>query len=51
MFTEAQLDNKTVVLAKGHDAVCLFVNDICNAEVLESLKELGVVSQLATIPR
>jgi D-lactate dehydrogenase len=27
-FTEALLDNKTAALAKGHDAVCLFVNDI-----------------------
>jgi hypothetical protein len=42
-FTEALLDNKTATLAKGHEAVCLFVNDICDATVLEHLHELGVV--------
>jgi len=35
-----------VVLAAGHDAVCLFVNDLCNSEVLQKLSELGVVSTL-----
>jgi hypothetical protein len=42
-FTEALLDNKTAALAKGHDAVCLFVNDTCDAGVLGHLHELGVV--------
>ena len=42
-FTEVLLDNKTAVLAKGHDAVCLFVNDTCDTPVLETLHELGVV--------
>jgi len=42
-FTEVLLDNKTAVLAKGHDAVCLFVNDTCDRPVLETLHELGVV--------
>jgi len=41
-FIEALLDPLTVQLADGHDAVCLFVNDVCNAEVLGRLKALGV---------
>ena len=43
---EALLDTTTVVLAAGHDAVCLFVNDLCNSEVLQKLSELGVVRTL-----
>lgn len=43
-FIEALLDPLTVQLADGHDAVCLFVNDVCNAEVLGRLEVLGVVS-------
>jgi len=33
----------TVPLAAGHDAVCIFVNDSCDADVLEGLANLGVV--------
>ncbi|KAI1491822.1 putative D-hydroxyacid dehydrogenase [Biscogniauxia mediterranea] len=33
---------ETVPLAKGATAVCIFVNDIVTAEVLESLHDLGV---------
>eukprot|EP00291_Cryptomonas_curvata_P017715 CAMPEP_0172172938 /NCGR_PEP_ID=MMETSP1050-20130122/12742_1 /TAXON_ID=233186 /ORGANISM="Cryptomonas curvata, Strain CCAP979/52" /LENGTH=74 /DNA_ID=CAMNT_0012844569 /DNA_START=24 /DNA_END=244 /DNA_ORIENTATION=+ len=29
-------------LAKGYDAVCLFVNDVCSAPVIEKLAQYGV---------
>ncbi|MBL4558215.1 MAG: hypothetical protein JKP98_17635 [Rhodobacteraceae bacterium] len=29
-------------LAAGHDAVCIFVNDICNAEAIATLADCGV---------
>lgn len=32
-WIEARLDKETAELAHGHDAVCLFVNDACDAEV------------------
>ncbi|KAJ3515617.1 hypothetical protein NLJ89_g1648 [Agrocybe chaxingu] len=41
-FFEALLDDKTVTLAGGHDAVCIFVNDQCSARILQKLHELGV---------
>eukprot|EP00884_Botryococcus_braunii_P010136 jgi/Botrbrau1/19123/Bobra.0077s0035.1 len=41
-FTEAKLELSTVPLAKGSNAVCLFVNDDGDAEVLEALAALGV---------
>ncbi|KAL0638073.1 hypothetical protein Q9L58_002850 [Maublancomyces gigas] len=42
LFLEIPLDHTTFALAAGYDAVCIFVNDICNAEVLEGLAKLGV---------
>ncbi|KAF9453683.1 hypothetical protein P691DRAFT_694283 [Macrolepiota fuliginosa MF-IS2] len=41
-FIETLLDHLTVQLVEGHDAVCLFVNDICDAEVMAQLKAHGV---------
>jgi D-lactate dehydrogenase len=41
-FFEARLEKKTTVLATGFDAVCIFVNDEAQREVLVELKELGV---------
>jgi len=41
-FFEARLNSQTVELALGHDAVCVFVNDILDAPVLKRLQELGV---------
>ena len=32
-FLEVGLDAKTAALATGHEAVCIFVNDIADAEV------------------
>ena len=41
-FYEANLNIDTVSLAAGFDAVCVFVNDNVNAEVVEKLHEMGV---------
>jgi D-lactate dehydrogenase len=42
-FLDSLLDEKTAVLAAGHEAICIFVNDLCNANVVETLHRLGVV--------
>ena len=36
-FLETKLNEDTVDLAKGCDAVCVFVNDTVNAAVIEKL--------------
>eukprot|EP00775_Hariotina_reticulata_P004907 gene4907-5151_t len=41
-FTEARLQPDTAALAEGSPIVCLFVNDICDAQVVEQLKNCGV---------
>ena len=41
-FFETKLDRRTTSLAEGFDAVCVFVNDVLDREVLESLCGLGV---------
>jgi D-lactate dehydrogenase len=41
-FLETKLNEDTVELAKGSDAVCVFVNDTVNAEVIDRLHEYGV---------
>ena len=41
-FLETKLNGDTVELAKGCDAVCVFVNDDVNAGVIERLYGLGV---------
>ena len=41
-FFETKLNEKTVELAKGYDAVCVFVNDTVNAQVIDKLYEFGV---------
>lgn len=41
-FHEFKLNENTVVTAQGFDAVCVFVNDVVNAQVINSLKEYGV---------
>jgi D-lactate dehydrogenase len=40
-FLEPRLEPATAALAAGHGAVCVFVNDIVNAEVLETLATGG----------
>ena len=41
-FLETKLNEDTVELARGCDAVCVFVNDTVNAAVIERLHEYGV---------
>ena len=41
-YFETKLNEDTAELAAGYDAVCVFVNDTVNAEVIDRLTELGV---------
>ena len=41
-FLETKLNEDTVELARGCDAVCVFVNDTVNATVIDKLYEMGV---------
>ncbi len=41
-YFESRMYEKTVPLAKGFDAICVFVNDSLQAPVIEMLKENGV---------
>lgn len=41
-FFEVKLSEKTVILAKGMDAVCVFVNDEISKNVLEKLNEYDI---------
>ena len=41
-FFEGTLTCETIELTRGHDAVCVFVNDQLNADVMAKLAEYGV---------
>lgn len=41
-FFEPRLDRTTASMAKGHDAVCIFVNDTADKEVIDILTSFGV---------
>ncbi|KAG8946976.1 hypothetical protein FRC04_011272 [Tulasnella sp. 424] len=41
-FHETKLQPSTVSLAKGSDAICIFVNDKADAETLQKVKESGI---------
>lgn len=41
-FLEPSLDAVTAVLADGHDAVCAFVNDTIDADVLQEFQKLNI---------
>ena len=41
-FKEYGLNQQTADFAEGYDAVCIFVNDICDADVLDKLYNLGI---------
>lgn len=41
-FIKSALDESHAVLAKGSDAVCVFVNDPVGESVIDSLAELGI---------
>ena len=39
-FVEMRCDEETVSLAKGYDAICIFVNDYVNAAMIDRLHEM-----------
>ena len=41
-FYDTRLDEDDAILAKGCDAVCVFVNDAVDSKVIDQLAELGV---------
>jgi len=41
-YEPSTLSPQNASIAEGHDAVCIFVNDECNAEVIRILYEYGV---------
>ncbi len=41
-YVEAALRRETAGLANGHDAVCIFVNDVCDADVIDILAKCGI---------
>jgi D-lactate dehydrogenase len=41
-YFESSLKERSVRLAENHDAVCVFVNDRINAEVIETLADLNI---------
>ena len=41
-FYDTRLDEEDVVLAKGCDAICVFVNDVVNKAVIDQLAEYGI---------
>lgn len=41
-FFEPRLDRNTAAMAKGHDAVCIFVNDVADKETIDILLACGV---------
>lgn len=41
-YFEFRINEKTAFTAKGYDAICVFVNDVLNEQVISTLKECGV---------
>ena len=41
-FLESRLTLETAALARGHDAICIFVNDDASSEVIDVLHEEGI---------
>jgi len=41
-FLDASCDEETIVLAKDHDAICIFVNDYINESMIEKLSEYKI---------
>ncbi|MDO6712242.1 2-hydroxyacid dehydrogenase [Aliiglaciecola sp. 2_MG-2023] len=41
-FQEARLSIDTVALCQGYEAICIFVNDQVDSQVIEQLKEMGI---------
>ena len=45
-FIELPFTEETVLLAKGHDAVCIFVNDHVNKAMIDQLCDMGIKALL-----
>ena len=45
-YHPSSLSEQNASITEGHDAICIFVNDLCNAEVLRILKRHGVKAVL-----
>ena len=41
-FIEAACNRETIFMAKGYDAICIFVNDYVDAEMINALYEMSV---------
>jgi D-lactate dehydrogenase len=41
-FAEMQCDEETILLARGYDAICIFVNDYINADMMDCLYRMKV---------
>ncbi len=41
-YFETRLSEDTCLLAEGYDAVCVFVNDDVNSNIIDKLKEMGI---------
>lgn len=41
-FIEAACNEETVFMARGYDAICIFVNDYVNAQMIDDLYEMNV---------
>jgi D-lactate dehydrogenase len=41
-YFEASLNANTAILAKGYDALCLFVNDKADSEIMKELADNGI---------
>ena len=41
-YLESKLNSETAPLAKGYDAICIFVNDIVDEKTIKILKDCGV---------
>ena len=41
-FRDYKLNENTALTARGYDVVCVFVNDVVNAEVIKTLADCGV---------
>ena len=41
-FIESPCNQETIFMAKGYDAICIFVNDYVNAEMIDALYEMKV---------
>ena len=48
-YFETRLNEDTVSLCAGYDAVCVFVNDTVNSVVVNRLYELGEVEFMAPV--